>query len=208
MSLRRLMAALLFAGFMPLGAGALEVAHLAVRANDLAFCRQDGFLYASVAGSDASYGNRIVRIDPQSAQVIASLPVGSEPGKLAISDDGTVLYVALGGAAAVRQVDLTNLTAGIQFTLGSDTFFGPFYAVAIYAFAKGKDWIRMPTIIWGSVLMTVVFVICFEEMVGAHATPHRAMVLFANAPWFLVPALLITRMVRSEYPFSRPAVAS
>jgi uncharacterized repeat protein (TIGR01451 family) len=128
MSLRRLMAALLFAGFMPLGAGALEVAHLAVRANDLAFCRQDGFLYASVAGSDASYGNRIVRIDPQSAQVIASLPVGSEPGKLAISDDGTVLYVALGGAAAVRQVDLTNLTAGIQFTLGSDTFFGPFYA--------------------------------------------------------------------------------
>ena len=86
--------------------------------------------------------------------------------------------------------------------------FGPFYAVAIYAFVKGKDWIRLPTIIWGSVLMTVVFVICFEEMVGAHATPHPAMVLFANAPWFLVPLMLIIRMVRSEHPFSRPAVAS
>src|SRR5262249_10255917 len=66
-------------------------------------------------------------------------------------------------------------------------FFGPFYAVAIYAFVKGREWIRLPAIIWGSVLMTVVTIICFEEMVGANATPHRAMVLAANAPWFLVP---------------------
>jgi hypothetical protein len=81
--------------------------------------------------------------------------------------------------------------------------FGPFYAVALYAFVKGKEWIRFPAIIWGAVLMTVVFMICFEEMVGAHATPHPAMVLFANAPWFLVPLAVIVRMVRSEHPFTR-----
>jgi hypothetical protein len=32
-------------------------------------------------------------------------------------------------------------------------FFGPFYAVAIYAYLKGKDWIRIPSIIWASVLL-------------------------------------------------------
>src|SRR5512134_2819918 len=27
-------------------------------------------------------------------------------------------------------------------------FFGPFYAVAIYAFVKGKNWIRLPSVVW------------------------------------------------------------
>src|SRR5215204_6380680 len=47
--------------------------------------------------------------------------------------------------------------------------FGPYYAFAIYAFVKGKEWIRVPTIIWGSVMMTNVTIILFEEMVGPYA---------------------------------------
>lgn len=83
--------------------------------------------------------------------------------------------------------------------------FGPFYAVAIYAFVKGRTWIRIPSIIWGSVMMTNVTIILFEEMIGPHATPRPLMVLFANAPWFLVPIALITRMARAAHPFSAPA---
>jgi EXPERA (EXPanded EBP superfamily) len=83
--------------------------------------------------------------------------------------------------------------------------FGPFYAVAIYAYAKGREWIRLPSIVWGSVLMTVVFIICFEEMLGAHATPRPGVVLSANAAWFLVPLAVIVRMMREEHPFTRPA---
>ncbi len=82
-------------------------------------------------------------------------------------------------------------------------FFGPFYAFAIYAFVKGKNWIRMPSVIWASVMMTNVFIICFEEMVGGHATPEAPMVLFANAPWFLIPIVLIKRMWSAERPFTR-----
>lgn len=83
-------------------------------------------------------------------------------------------------------------------------FFGPFYAFAIYAFVKGKEWIRVPTIIWGSVLMTNVTIILFEEMLGPFATPRPFVVLFANAPWFLFPVALITRMARAAHPFSPP----
>lgn len=81
-------------------------------------------------------------------------------------------------------------------------FFGPFYAVAIYSFIKGKNWIRIPSIIWASVMMTNVTIILFEEMIGAHATPARGMVLFANAAWFIMPILVLVRMSTNERPFT------
>jgi emopamil binding protein len=82
-------------------------------------------------------------------------------------------------------------------------FFGPFYAAAIYAWVKGREWIRLPAIIWASVMMTNVVIILSEEIWGPHATPRLGMVLFANAPWLLVPIGVIARMAR-ERPFSRP----
>src|SRR5262245_29234059 len=81
-------------------------------------------------------------------------------------------------------------------------FFGPFYAFAIYAYVKGRNWIRLPSIIWASVMMTNVTIILFEEMMGPQATPYPGMVLFANAPWFIFPILVIWRMWKSERPFS------
>ena len=86
-------------------------------------------------------------------------------------------------------------------------FFGPYYAVAIYAFAKGRRFIRLPSVVWASVMMTNVTIILFEEMIGAHATPARGLVLFANAPWLLFPLLMLWRMGRSEAPFGRPGAA-
>ena len=81
--------------------------------------------------------------------------------------------------------------------------FGPFYAVALWAFSRGREWIRLPSVIWASVMMTNVVIILAEEIWGPHATPRLAMVLAANAPWLLVPIALIARMWR-ERPFSRP----
>lgn len=86
-------------------------------------------------------------------------------------------------------------------------FFGPFYAVAIYAYAKGKDWIRLPSIIWASVMMTNVTIILFEEMLGPNRTPRPGMVLFANAAWFLFPIAVIARVYRREHPFTAPGEA-
>jgi hypothetical protein len=84
-------------------------------------------------------------------------------------------------------------------------FFGPFYALALYAFARGRAWIRVPTIVWGSVMMTNVTVILFEEMLGPHATPAPARVLLANAPWFLLGLAAILRMAWAEKPFAEAA---
>ena len=80
--------------------------------------------------------------------------------------------------------------------------FGPFYAVAIYAFIKGKEWIRIPAIIQASILFTNVVIILSEEMFGIHKTPQLTMVLFANAPWLLFPFYIIYRMWRNPHPFT------
>ena len=87
-------------------------------------------------------------------------------------------------------------------------FFCPFYAAAIYAFVKGKEWIRNWCFVWASVMMTNVFIICFEEMIGEHATPAAGMVLFANFPWFTVPIVLLWRMWSDPHPFTKEAEAA
>ncbi len=84
-------------------------------------------------------------------------------------------------------------------------FFGPFYWFALYAFFKGMDWFRLPSVILASVMMTNVTIILFEELVGAHATPERVLVLLVNVPWLLVPVGVIARMWKSEHPFSESA---
>ena len=48
-------------------------------------------------------------------------------------------------------------------------------------------------------MMTNVTIILAEELWGTHATPERGMVLLANAPWLLVPVLVIARMARTEH---------
>jgi hypothetical protein len=84
-------------------------------------------------------------------------------------------------------------------------YFGPFYAVAIYAFVRGREWIRIPSIIYASVLMTNVIIILSEELFGPHATPQLPIVLLANAPWLLMPIYIIYRMWRYTHPFTAPA---
>jgi hypothetical protein len=81
--------------------------------------------------------------------------------------------------------------------------FGPFYAFAIYAFVKGRDFIRVPAFIWSGVMFANVVIILFEELLGAHATPRPGIVVAANIPWLVMPWLVVARLARSEHPFSR-----
>jgi hypothetical protein len=80
--------------------------------------------------------------------------------------------------------------------------FGPFYAAALYAFARGRDWIRIPAVIWGTALFTNVFIILFDELLGTHATPAPLVVVGANLPWLLAPFLVGWRVLRSPHPFT------
>ena len=81
-------------------------------------------------------------------------------------------------------------------------FFGPFYVLAIYAYVKGKEWIRMPSVVYASMLLTNVLIILGEEYAGQYASPSFPIVLLANVPWLVFPLLIIGRMWRAEHPFT------
>ena len=83
--------------------------------------------------------------------------------------------------------------------------FGPYYAVALYAFVRGRDWIRVPSVIWASVMLTNVTIILSEEAFGQYATPQLPMVLLANLTWLAMPLFMIARMARTEHPFTTSA---
>lgn len=78
----------------------------------------------------------------------------------------------------------------------------PFYLFAIYAFIRGREWIRVPALLYSASLITIVLIILYEERFGPYATPRYLAVLGFNAPWLLAPAYMIYRMWRYSYPFT------
>src|SRR6185369_8533550 len=109
----------------PLFDGPTEfIRQIPLTTNDLAYSPLTGKIYATVPSSAGSSGNSIKSIDPATGVIESSTFVGSEPNKLAISDDGHSMYVSLDGAAAVRRFDAQTHVPGLQFTLGQDPLFG------------------------------------------------------------------------------------
>lgn len=81
---------------------------LTVRINRILYDPWARNLIASVgSGSSTVTGNTIASITPDTGAVGQSAAVGSQPTKMALSDDGKVLYVILAGAASVARFDNT-----------------------------------------------------------------------------------------------------
>lgn len=108
--------------------------YVPILANNLIYNPSNQLLYASVPSADGpTYGNSIVSIDPATGALGNPIWVGSEPNHLALSSDGTTLWVGLDGAGAVREVNLVTQTAGLQFGLGggNGVYNPPFTAASI-----------------------------------------------------------------------------
>jgi sugar lactone lactonase YvrE len=102
-------------------ASVVLTAYIGIPNNAMTVNPVNGLLYVSVPSSAGPpYGNSVVSVDPASGALGTPIYVGSEPDKLAISSDGTTLWVGLDGASAIRRVDLTTGTAGMQFSFGDN----------------------------------------------------------------------------------------
>lgn len=110
--------------------------YLELPVNDIVYNPVDGLIYASIPGSAGEgLGNTVAAIDPTTGVIQKTIFVGSEPNRLALSTDGTQLFVGLNGAGAVRQVNLTTGTASTQFSLGGGNgiYVPPYTAVGLAA---------------------------------------------------------------------------
>jgi IPT/TIG domain len=98
-------------------------------AKDIAFDPLHGAIYLSVPGSVAGIGNTVSVLDPSSATITGSAFAGSSPNVLAISDDDQFLYSGIDGSASVQRFTLPALATDIKYSLGADSFFGPYFAL-------------------------------------------------------------------------------
>jgi hypothetical protein len=79
--------------------------------------------------------------------------------------------------------------------------FGPFYLVLVYAFLAGRDWVRMPAIVYVSAMLYGMVVFLGTEFLGDVPPTNLPKFVAFNFPYWIVPLLLAVRM-RDPHPFS------
>ena len=94
----------------------------------------------------------------------------------------------------------------MRFVTGLSTFvYGPFYLLLSWCLVKGKNWIQMPAVIYGTMISSITGVIVLgEEFFGEpqYQTQNAPKFLALNLPYILLPMLLVARM-RKPLPFTR-----
>lgn len=113
--------------------------------NDVAARVASDVVFVSVATEDASYPNSVVAVHAPTNSVLWSTFVGSQPAALALSDDGSLLYVALDGAAAIRAVDVEERRACRSFAVGQAGDGAPLFGGDLAAFPGAPNTLVVST---------------------------------------------------------------
>jgi trimeric autotransporter adhesin len=154
-------------------------AYVPIINNSMVYDPANGLFYLSVpSAAGAPYGNTVVSVDPLTGALGTPIPVGSEPNRMAITSDGRYLWVALDGASAVRKVDLTAGTAGLQFSTGGssdDT------VAALAALPGATDSVVVSTYYGGYTEPTAVSLAIYDSGV-----PRSSTISLSNFPWALI----------------------
>ena len=66
--------------------------------------------YASIPDTAPANASTVIAIDPATGAIVGSVALGKDPGVMALSSDGTALWVSVDGAGQIRRVDLPSLT--------------------------------------------------------------------------------------------------
>jgi hypothetical protein len=93
-------------------------------ARDLIYDPYRRVFYASIAPAATNSPNTITTIDPATGQTATLLSTGTNPSRLAISDDGQYLYVGVDGFNTIERVNLYTNQVDLNIPLGEETWGG------------------------------------------------------------------------------------
>lgn len=86
---------------------------------------------ASVPGSVPTHGNSIAMINPETGGISYTPWVGSDPTALALSNDGSYLFVGLRGSGEVIKFRIADMQEIWRMRLPNDSFFGQALAASL-----------------------------------------------------------------------------
>ncbi|HVZ86527.1 MAG TPA: hypothetical protein VHG72_06140, partial [Polyangia bacterium] len=86
---------------------------LTLQPNHMVYDSSRDRLYVTIQGGAPLYPNTVTAIDPRAAAVTASIPIGSDPNALALSNDASTLWVGMDGSFSMRKVTLTGATPAV-----------------------------------------------------------------------------------------------
>lgn len=85
---------------------------------DIAFDSSSQTILASITATGREYSNSIIGLDPWDGSVVLQIPVGDQPGPLALSDDNQYLYTGLTTTGGVARINLASNINDLTFGLG------------------------------------------------------------------------------------------
>ncbi len=98
--------------------------------NDMVWDSVNQVFYISVPSTATTNANQVCILTPPT-RAITNCQIGNEPNVLAISDDSEYLYVGMDGSNSVQRYVLPGLSPDINFSLGTDSYDGPYVALDI-----------------------------------------------------------------------------
>lgn len=111
------------------GARAQTVLITSMTVEDIAWAEASGRLYAVLPAGTGGPESSVAELHPVTGAIVTRVAIanGTVGGatQVAVSDDGTTLYVGVDGGTRVRRYALPSFTAGAEFALGTSQFGGP-----------------------------------------------------------------------------------
>ena len=98
-----------------------------------------GLLYVGTADGDGAYPNSIVAVDPNTAFIVKTQQVNSNPDLLSVSAQGQYLYVAYAGSTNMTQLQLPGLQSPLTWTLRNPTSSSVYWAGDMKAAPENKS---------------------------------------------------------------------
>ena len=97
---------------------------LPISARTIVYDSVGKMLYASIPSESSANPNTVIPLDPSTGQTGAPIAVGNEPDLMAVSDDGSYLFVGLDADHAIRRINLKTLAVDETFSFPLDAELG------------------------------------------------------------------------------------
>jgi len=154
-----------------------------LHAEQVLYDQSSGTVVAAVRPSDPDHANEVLAFDPVTLSVLWSVPFPSQPDLIAISDDGSSVYVGLGDSNSIARIGTASHSVMDTIQLPDDPRWGPVEAEDI-AVAPGNPGLIAVALERGGITSAGITV--FDDGVAlpdvAHASPYPDSIAFgANA---------------------------